>query len=217
MKVDLWRRCATRYLLPQLPGTWGTTGALLFQEPQGWILRCVVMQTTRVKEHFKLGQHIQLLAVPSQHLVGPLSKPLDRAGRSNFWQSPDNVADAGPEMADIAAAILEQAVPYFNEHGSPEGFQRQLEALATQSPLDVHYQEAVFCLRLINGDNDGALQAATDVANATAQESAGWAREAARRVAAVAGQLRSDPAAALASLRAQADVTREHLRLPPSP
>jgi hypothetical protein len=49
---------------------------------------------------------------------------------------------------------------------------------------------------------------------AAARETGAWARDAARRMAALADALQDDPAAALDLLRAQADITRNNLRLP---
>ncbi|MGI5175425.1 hypothetical protein ACQEVZ_03725 [Dactylosporangium sp. CA-152071] len=211
----MWRRCAVRYLVPELPGAWGAAGALLHQGPDDWILRCVVMSTTRSADQFKLGAHVQLLAVPTRYLVGPLHQPLRRLGPRVFWDTPATVTEAGPGMAEIAEAIRAQAVPYLDTYGTTEALQRHFDELVDDRPFDIHFQEAAFCLRLINGDVDGALAAAAGAVSAAAQETRDWAQELAGRVSAVADQLRTDHAAALRMLRTHAGTTRQHLRLPP--
>lgn len=214
MKTDLWRRCATRYLVPQLPGFRVGAGALIYREPLEWIFSGVVVQASRSADQFSLQQHIQLLAVPEQHLVGPFGERIRPPGGRGFWSTPSSVADAGPEMAEIVEAVKQQSIPYFDELGTAEGYQAAIEKLAREAPEDLHHQEAVFCIRLINGDAVGALAAAAAVAALAALKDAEWARKAADRVSNAAGQLRTDPDAAIRTLRAHVETSRKHLRLP---
>ncbi|WP_345007107.1 hypothetical protein [Dactylosporangium siamense] len=200
--------------MPQLPGFQVGAGALLYREPLEWIFCGVVVQPSRSADQFGLQQHVQLLAVPAQHIVGPFGERMRPPGGRGFWNTPSSVADAGPEMAEIVEAVKEQSIPYFDELGTTTGFQAAIEELARETPEDLHYQEAVFCTRLINGDAAGALDAAAAVAALAAHKDAEWARKAADRVSTAAGQLRTDPDAAIRTLRAHTETSRKHLRLP---
>lgn len=216
MKERLWRRAASTYLAPQLPGEWHAAGSVLYREPLDWILICLSLANSSFSSNFHVSANAQVLAVPIAGLPGPHIIGLIPPGRGS-WEAPTSVSDAEPIMQEVAELAREKALPFLDRMGTIAGFRVAAEAEAQERPDSILAQETIFCLCLIDGDLPGALHAAAAVKRATDADGMPHAREAARRVARAAQLAREDLPAALHQLRNQAEYTRTMLKLPPDP
>ncbi len=63
-------------------------------------------------------------------------------------------------MSDLAELILQEAIPFFDRAGTADSYAEHAERRATQYPDNVNDWEEVFCLRLVRGDVEGALEVA---------------------------------------------------------
>lgn len=209
MKPALWRRSVARYVVPELPGTWSTSGTMLYREPVDWILPCLSMTVGRSGNDFQVSSIVLLLAKPEKYLGGPYLATL------RIWDSPATVEDAEPVMRELADLVRGEVLPSFDRLGTVDGYAGDFEPKALDWPGNVHHQELLFCLRLIQGRVDAALEAAEATRRAAEAETRDWAKEVGHRVVRIAEIARRSPEDAVAVLREQADWTRANLKLPP--
>lgn len=213
MKTDLWVRSVKRYVLPELPGSWNVRGPLLYREPVDWLLCCISLDNSRFSSNFSVARTVQLLAVPSRYLGGPESRVLGQgAAQRSLWEAPETVADAESVMGEVLDHIRREAMPVFDSIGTLPGYQTPAEERAQRQPNNVHYQEEVFCLRLIQGDTTGALRAAKDLQRSN--ETRSWADAIRARVAHTAEVAAQNPEQALDMLRDNIATSKANLRLP---
>lgn len=189
---------------------------MLYREPADWILCYLHMGTSRWSSNYTVMAIVQLLAVPKEFMTGLSMRPLGQGTSRGMWKAAANVVEAEPAMRDILELIQTEALPEFDRVGTVPGYTALAEELARRDPQDVHYNEAVFCLRLIRDDIEGALRAAEAVSRAARADGADWALELDARVTRTADAVRRDPGEALQLLRANVAFTRSHLGLPPA-
>lgn len=213
MKSDTWRRCVKKFVIPELPGEWNTARSILYRDPADWILCCVALSNSRWSSSFTVDAVVQLLAVPHENLVGPNLHSLGRLSGRGLWDAPASVADAAPVMGEVLDLIRAEALPLFDSLGTIAGYRDNAERLAEEKPIDPHYHEQVFCLRLIQGDTAGALQAAEAAERTARADGRPWALELATRVNQVATTAQRDHAKAVEMLRGHAQGTRKNLGL----
>jgi hypothetical protein len=115
-------------------------------------------------------------------------------------------------MDELRELIIDEAVPYFDQFGTIAGFAADADKRARRNPQDFHHQEALFTIRLIQGDIDAALRAAKAVELAVQDYLHEPATQELRtRVAHTAKTATQDPAEALRILRHNAEETRVNL------
>jgi hypothetical protein len=125
------------------------------------------------------------------------------------------VEDAQEVMEDVLDLIKKEALPFFEQVETVTGFTLGAEERVQRQPDDPNYQEALFYLRLIQGDVEGALRTAEAAQLAAHTDGRPWALEIGVRVRNIAEIARRDPQRAVHLVCNQADQTRAHLGLPP--
>ena len=210
-----WARAARRYLLPDLPGSWGIQGALIYRLPMEWLLCSVVMQTRPGLRTFGLRADVQLLAVPRSYLTADLSASQAWDGPRGQWELPAELDDSTQVMRTVRDSILEETPEYFDRFGDLDGYASGVRGLLGLNPLNCNYHEEHCYVRLLQGDAPSALAAAGDAIRTAEADGRDWALTLRDRVATVSAAAREDPARAVDLLREQAAWTRSELHLPP--
>lgn len=216
MKAVVWRRGVTKYVIPHLPGDWKVAKAILYREPADWLLCYVSMETSRWSSAYRVAAIVQLLAVRKEYQTGLMMQDLRDATGRGLWQSAANLTEVEPAMREILDLIQTEALPIFDRVGNIAGYARLAEERARQQPMDVHFQHNVFCLRLLQGDVEGALSTAEAVHRAAHADGADWALGIDTNVAGIAQAAQRNPDEAIEMLRSNAAYTRTHLGLPPT-
>src|SRR5687767_15616627 len=122
MNRTVWRQSVARYLLPDLPGTWGTTGTLVYAEPVGWLLRCIDLYSPRAASSFRVKRNVQFLAKPNTTLGGPYLEDLGHGMGRHYWPKVDSVEGASVAMAAVLDFMRADALPLFERVGSVVGY-----------------------------------------------------------------------------------------------
>jgi hypothetical protein len=188
--VDLtrWDAAARTFLLPVLPGDWRLADGTLIRGPVGWTAQLVVpLPSEHPTPTFQVEALVQLMASadPYTHTCARL------LGR--YFTEPDESAGYEPVMAEIAAHLLAEAVPFFERYGTIDGYRIHLrESLADGaarglSTPDMNVAEQLVYTELIRGDLAAATEAAGLAEAAGAENNArqrpiGWVDQGLQRV-----------------------------------
>jgi hypothetical protein len=196
--VRTWRQAATRHLLPDLPGNWQVSGWAVHRDSAGWFSQAVLASISR--STLSVAAIVQFLARPKDAWIANVSLELGR------WLTvPATVEDTEPVMHELAQLIPANAVPFFDEHATPEGrlsyLRRQVAMSAERTGgsgySDVNVDEELTYVHLLRGDLDGVVEAARWTEQAAAHDGRGSAVDANNRVQRVAAAARRDPDEAL--------------------
>lgn len=219
MRSVVWRRAVTRFVMPELPGSWNVARSFLYREPVDWLLCWVGMSNSRWSSNYSVHASVQVMAVPKEYLGSSLIFLLLGHGspQRSWWEAATNLAEAEPAMGQIRALIQAEALPIFDQLGTVSGYATTVAERAQENPLNYLHNEELFYLRLIQGDVSGALRAAEAAEHGARADGIEFALKVCARVARTAEAARRDPAEALGILHGNADYTRAQLGLPPRP
>ncbi|MGN9764414.1 hypothetical protein ACTMS2_04505 [Micromonospora sp. SD12] len=199
MDTQVWIEALRRHVIPALGDGWELAGDSLVRTPVGWTAARVVPQPSAHGPAFFLHAQVQLLAEPE-----PESYTCGfRLGR---WEAPGTLAAYAPIAAQVVDTIVSRAVPFFDRHGSLDGYLSHLrERLADLDPgqewIDILLDEELTYTHLLLGDLPAAEVTAGFAERAAEQnrrdpQPLDWVEEAAGRVAEVITAARRDPAEA---------------------
>jgi hypothetical protein len=215
MRLGLWRQCLARYVIPELPGRWKTTTAILYREPVDWLLHAVVMgQLYSTSETFSLTAIVQLLPVPAPGLAGGLHHLMNRGPTGRRLHAPDSIDTAEPVMRLVLDIVTGEALPYLAKVPDLSAYITAVTEMSRSNPINSRLHEELFYAHLATGDQLGALRAAADVERTTRTDTNQWIQGLRAHIAGLAALTRQDPAAALDVLRTQAATTRTTLHIP---
>jgi hypothetical protein len=209
-----------RYVIPQLPGGWevaSRSGGFLYRRPTSWLACCVVLWNSNYSTAFHAEYLVFLLAEPSDVVTGRWQRFRALREIHPSWPAPapTSVPEAEGPMLEILDLIRDQALPYFDRFGKLATFAPLVEADAAQWPENVHYQEELFCLQVIQGNLEAALRTADVAESAGRDDGRDWAVAVGQRVRRNADAIRRDPSAGIHIMRAQAGQTRSDLGIAP--
>jgi hypothetical protein len=179
-------------------------GGILHRTPVEWLLCGVVMSNVATSKKFRTSAVVQFVGVPMDYISGPHVKRLGHGVGATIWDAPATVDDAQVTMSELAALIRDEAIPYLDQLGTLPAFAADAQLRAEREPTNLHYQEALFAVRLITGDTPGALQVAASIKPVLAEADAPWEISLGARVAEAAEAARHDPARAVDLLRSHA-------------
>jgi hypothetical protein len=221
MKIGPWRLALDRHVIPHLPGDWRVSrSGVLVREPLDWLLCGVAPWHGRTPGADVL---VDPLTVPRDYLVINLSHRLGHgtSGWQRLAEPPRTAAECEPYGAALLELILEEGLPFLDLHGSGGGFldhlEKRMASLAERGQprwLDINVDEDLFCVHVIRGDRDAALQAAewAELA-AAADDGRDWVRVVHARVRETAAVAERDVAEAAELLRQRAAAKRTALGL----
>ncbi|GAB1641404.1 hypothetical protein [Krasilnikovia sp. MM14-A1259] len=172
------------------------------------------MSNVATSKKFRISALVQFLATPNEYVSGPHLQRLGHGVGAAIWEVPTTEAETEETMNDVAGLTRDKAIPYFDQVGTLSTFAADAQARAAEEPSNMHYQEALFAVRLITGDVPGALLTAAEVRSALTTTDEPWKIVLKARVAEVADAARQDPDRAVDVLRTYADHTLTALRLP---
>lgn len=209
-----------RYVIPQLPGDWDVasrSGGFLYRRPTSWLAHCVVLCNSVYSTAFHAEYLVLLLAKPSDVVTGRWQRFRQLGEIHPFWPdpAPTSVPEAEDPMLEILDLIRDQALPYFDRSGTLATFAPLVEADAAQGPENVHYQEELFCLQVIQGNLEAALRTADVAESAARDDGRDWAVAVGQRVRQNAEAIRRAPSSGIRIMRAQAEQTRSNLGIAP--
>ena len=118
MRGREWERAVQRHLIPQLPGQWRAWTWVLYMEPMDWFTQAVIVSIVHL--HIQVTASVQLLAAPREWWVANLSIHLGGYGRR--WPIPSTTVDAETILDDLAPLIRAEAVPFFEENATLDGY-----------------------------------------------------------------------------------------------
>ena len=213
-----WAGAVRRFLVPRLPGRWTVARGALVRGDVGWTVQQVVLLPSRHAPAVRLDAVVQFLATPSSDSY-TCALPLDGA-----WDEPASVDDYEPVMAQVAHAVVTQAVPFLDRYGTLDGYLSHLREQALPDPalgvdwLDMNVAEELTYLHLVRGDLAAAADAAREAERSAEEDRrypipSPWVAEGLDRVRQVmtAGQ---DPDQARSILARNAAATAAALALP---
>jgi hypothetical protein len=192
------QRLVQRYLVPSLDG-FRVRGSLLFQPPDGYLLRAFKFESSAFSgSTFHVQAFVLPLYVPTEHLYFTFGDRLGRGGVSwDVEKQPEPAA-----MAEVLQLIEREGLPLLN--GAKEPMDLFAVCQSLKLPLDdPRIAEALTYARVLGGQHAEALLELDDLLPRTAEleARAPWAREIRLREQVVADALRRAPAEALAHLK----------------
>src|SRR5690349_21365843 len=137
----------------------------MYMEPMDWFTKAVIVSIVHL--HIKVTASVQLLAAPRDWWVANLSIHLGGYGRR--WPIPSTTVDAERILDDLAPLIRAEAVPFFEENATLDGYLAYLngrvsdlaEHLGDGGWQDTGVDEELTYLHLLRGDMVAAEQAAS--------------------------------------------------------
>lgn len=214
MKAALWNKYAKEYLIPQLPGSWKVSKGVLRREPTDWILCGLSVNTSNWSSDYKVHIVVQLLAFPIEFPTGIAPRILGHGTVRRLWKTPADVAEAESEMREILDLIRIEALPEFDRLGTIPQYAALAKEIARRDPQDPNYHEQVFCVRLLQGDIQGAERAADAAVRAAEVADVSWAAAVAERVTRTMEAARRSTDEAIGILRENRAYTCRKLGLP---
>ena len=164
MKLTVWRRAVAEYVVGHLPGEWGVLPWVLYVAQPDWFVRAVTF-SVRYDQLYATAL-VQLLPMPFPQWNATDAVRLGGDGR--VWPAPSTLDDAAEVMSEIAELVVTQALPFFEEHATPDGRLRLLERRVRELDelvgdggwQDSNVDEELAVVHVLRGDVPAAARAA---------------------------------------------------------
>lgn len=122
MKAAVWKRAVTKYVVPELPGSWLVRSSELVREPAGHLVCAVTRRNSGFGSAYYLHAMVQPLYVPMDAWDETLALRVGQATGDAYWPGFEDLEEGRSSMSRMAELIREEALPYFQRYGRPEGY-----------------------------------------------------------------------------------------------
>ncbi len=220
MKAPLWKRAITKYVVPELPGSWIVRGPDFVLAPVGPIACAIVRSNSGFGAAYYLHATIQPLYVDAEGWQADFTVRLGQATSQWYWPGFERLEDGEESMRSLVELIRAEALPYFSRYSTPEGFLRLCRNAVSEHPSfgKVHLLRQQAPTELLVGDVEAAVATLAEIGSVveTVDDPPRWLVDIGAEAKALGAELLHDPAAARGELLKVEHRMRSRLKLPPA-